>query len=123
MYSKSEIGKKGEDIAEKYLKINGYEIINRNYRCKSGEIDIIAKEKGEIVFIEVKTRTDLKCGYPAEAVDNTKKKHLYKVAEYFLYRNNLLDIFCRFDVIEIYLTGKKCNIIHLRNVEIYSKEC
>ena len=58
MYLRHEIGKLGEDLAIKYLKEKGYEIIERNFRCKQGEIDIIAKAKEEYVFIEVKTRTN-----------------------------------------------------------------
>lgn len=84
MYLRHEIGKLGEDLAIKYLKEKGYEIIERNFRCKQGEIDIIAKTKEEYVFIEVKTRTNQMYGNPVDAVNNTKKKHIYSATEYYI---------------------------------------
>ena len=118
MYYKQEIGKYGEDSVAKYLSEKRYKIINRNFRCKNGEIDIIAKDKDEIVFIEVKTRTNLEYGLPAEAVDKNKKNHIRKVAEYFIYKNDMINNYCRFDVIEVFITNDKYEIIHLKNVEI-----
>ena len=85
MEYKQIIGAKGEEKACKYLKMKGYQIMEKNYRCKLGEIDIIAKDKNkEIVFIEVKTRSNLKYGNPAEAVNSGKQIHIKKVASYFL---------------------------------------
>ncbi|MBQ9314567.1 MAG: YraN family protein [Clostridia bacterium] len=98
-------GRIGEDFACQYLEKNHYQIIERNFVSYQGEIDIIALEDNEIVFIEVKTRTQTLCGLPSESVNKSKKKQLYKVAEYFLYANNLLNAKVRFDVIEIYLRG------------------
>ena len=118
MYTKKQVGNSGEDIAAEFLGKKGYRILERNYRSRRGEIDIIAKDKDEIVFVEVKTRKVLKCGLPAEAVDDNKQKHLHRVAEYFLYRNNLIDCYCRFDVIEVYMSDKGYKIEHLKNVEI-----
>ena len=118
MYSKKIIGSKGEDITTEYLKNLGYIILERNYMTRRWEIDIIAKEKDEIVFVVVKTRNLLVCGFPAEAVDINKQKHLYRCAEYYLYRNNLLSSYCRFDVIEVYLNNNIPKIVHLKNVEI-----
>ena len=98
-------GRIGEDFACEYLEKNHYQILERNFVSYQGEIDIIALEDNEIVFIEVKTRTQILCGLPSESVNKSKKKQLYKVAEYYLYANNLLDTKVRFDVIEIYLHG------------------
>jgi len=116
MYYKQEIGKLGEDEAEKYLIKNNYEIIERNFICKFGEIDIIAKDidKKEIVFIEVKTRNNKAYGVPAEAVDFYKKKHIVKSAKYFIHINTLEDEYTRIDVIEVYI-GKEghCKINHI----------
>ena len=70
--SKIDTGKQGEKIAAAFLKKNGYRIIETNYRCVLGEIDIIAREKVELVFIEVKTRKSGELGYPEEAVGNKK---------------------------------------------------
>ena len=69
MYFKQRIGKIGEDLACKYLRKNNYKIIGRNYYCKQGEIDIIAKDGTYLVFIEVKYRRDHTCGSPLEAVN------------------------------------------------------
>ena len=66
---RQELGKEGEDFAADYLQKQGYEIIDRNFECKQGEIDIIAKEKNEYVFIEVKTRQNFHYGMPCEAVN------------------------------------------------------
>lgn len=122
MYKKIEVGKNGEKIATQFLKNLGYEILVKNFKCKIGEIDIIAKDKEEIVFIEVKTRKVLNCGLPSEAVDENKQKHFYKSAEFFLYKHNLMNSFCRFDVIEVYLLKKSTRVVHLKSVEIYQKD-
>ena len=90
--NKKELGKIGEEISSNYLKKCGYKIIERNYRCRSGEIDIIAKDKEELVFIEVKTRSNLCFGKPREAVDTYKQNHIYKTVQYYLYKNNLESI-------------------------------
>ena len=84
MYFKKQIGKEGEDIAEKYLLANGYKIIDRNFYARQGEIDIIAKQKNEWVFIEVKTRTNDIYGKPIDAVDSIKQKHLIKTINYYI---------------------------------------
>ena len=95
MYKRHITGRLGEDLAIKHLQENGYKIIQRNFECRQGEIDIIAKDKEEIVIIEVKTRKCLEYGKPAEAVDEKKQKHIYKAAEYYLYIKRLekLEIF------------------------------
>ena len=120
MYSKKQVGNEGEDIAREFLENQGYKILETNYRTRRGEIDIIARDKDEIVFVEVKTRKALNCGLPAEAVDEAKQQHLYKAAEYFLYRNNLIRYYCRFDVVEVYMLNDSIKIEHLKNVEINS---
>ena len=101
MYIKQEIGKLGEDIAVNYLKQKGYKILDRNFECRQGEIDIIALDKKEIVFIEVKTRTSNKYGTPSEAVNKIKQKHMLQTIKYYLYIRNLSDEFVRIDVIEV----------------------
>ena len=114
MYQRHETGKIGENMAVRYLKNNGYQIIQRNFECKQGEIDIIAKEKEEYVFIEVKTRTNIKYGKPKEAVDKTKKKHLYGAVEYYTYLKKIENRPIRIDVIEIYKRQEKYFIHHIK---------
>lgn len=116
MYKRHTIGREGEKIASEYLLENNYNIIDRNFRCKQGEIDIIAKDREELVFIEVKTRTNKKYGNPIDAVTNLKKKHIIKAIEYYLYLNKLDNIFLRIDVIEVYKKDNKYCINHIKNV-------
>jgi len=73
---KKELGNKGEELAIRFLKKNGYRIIGRNYACKMGEMDIIAKEKDILVFIEVKTRTSATFGPPQLAVNPRKQSQM-----------------------------------------------
>lgn len=119
MYERHIIGQKGEDYVTKYLIDLSYKIIERNFECKLGEIDIIAydNQKEELVFIEVKTRTNKKYGNPADAVDTTKKKHIIKSANYYLYIHNLIDkINVRIDVIEVYLSNNLYKINHIKQI-------
>ena len=88
MYLRHEIGKLGEDIVTKYLKELGYTIVERNFMAIQGEIDIIARDKNELVFIEVKTRTSMQFGRPVEAVNPLKQKHLIRTVKYYLYKNH-----------------------------------
>ena len=104
-------GRAGESIALRYLINNRANILETNYRINSGEIDIIAKINEELVFIEVKSRTSIKFGYPAEAVDYRKIRKIVNTAKYYILKNNLNNVPIRFDVIEIYLNDKKINHI------------
>ena len=116
MYIKQKTGEIGENIACKYLNNNNYEIIERNFRCRQGEIDIIAfdTEKKEEVFIEVKTRSNTKYGRPCEAVSEYKKKHIIYVAKYYNYKNNISNIPIRFDVMEVILNNSFYQINHIK---------
>ena len=107
MYEKKILGNLGEDIACKFILNKGYEIVERNFYCRQGEIDIIAKDKNEIVFIEVKSRSSIQYGCPSEAVNKQKIRHLYRTAKYYLYKNKYLNNYIRFDVIEILIKNGK----------------
>lgn len=116
MYKPHMLGKTGEDIATEYLIKNNYKIIERNFLCKMGEIDIIALKDEYLVFIEVKTRSSNKYGVPSEAVTKNKLKHLYKTARYYVYTRNLQDECIRFDVIEIYYENSTYKINHILQI-------
>lgn len=116
MYKRHITGKLGEDIAVNFLENKGYKIIERNFECKQGEIDIIALDKNEIIFIEVKTRKCLEYGKPVEAVNETKRKHIYNAAKYYLYIRKLEKCFVRFDVIEVYIKNNKSYINHIKQI-------
>lgn len=105
-----EIGQKGENIATRYLRLRLYKILERNYRRKTGEIDIIAKKGGYIIFIEVKYRNNTNKGLPREAVTLFKQRQIKRTAEMYILENKL-DCNMRFDVIEI--LGKK--VEHIKN--------
>ena len=101
MHEKQQFGRAGEAFAAEVLQISGYEILARNYRCKDGELDIVAKRDREVFFIEVKTRRDDTFGRPCEAVDRTKMKHMRKAPAACLSENHCGCEFCSFQVIEI----------------------
>ncbi|MCI8277769.1 MAG: YraN family protein [Clostridia bacterium] len=111
-----ELGNKGEEIASRYLEKNEYEIIARNFKCAKGEIDIIAKDKEDIVFIEVKTRRNENYGKPVDSVNFIKQKHIKEVSKFFMYLNNIKDFSIRYDIIEIYKKENKFLINHLKNL-------
>lgn len=116
IHTKKELGKIGEELAVEYLEKNKYQIIKRNFYCRQGEIDIIAKDKEEIVFIEVKTRSNINFGNPSEAVNYIKQKHIYKSAQFFLYKTNSLDKLIRFDVIEVLIEEGRFNLKHIKQI-------
>ncbi|PIV21224.1 MAG: YraN family protein [Deltaproteobacteria bacterium CG_4_8_14_3_um_filter_45_9] len=109
---KKELGKKGEEAALRFLKKRGYRIIEKNYVCKMGEMDIIAREKDTLVFVEVKTRTSTLFGPPQLAVNSSKQRQLSKVALNYLNEKRLKDVKARFDVVAI-LLGQKGEEIEL----------
>ncbi len=91
----------GEEDACRYLTKAGMRILDRNYRTRTGEIDLIARDKGVIVFIEVKSRATLSYGTPSEAVTKSKQKAIVRTAVVYLKENKLLNANIRFDVIAI----------------------
>ncbi len=97
-------GRLGERLARKYLLDKGYEILESNYRNRLGEIDIIALHKGILVFIEVKTRTNIKYGYAYEAVNSRKQSKIMKTSMVYIKSRGYGDMQLRYDIIEVYLT-------------------
>lgn len=109
------LGRQGEEIALKYLKKKGYKIIERNYRSKLGEIDVIASHKGTTVFIEVKTREDTRRGLPQESVDERKQRQITRVALNYICHKRLPEGIFRFDVVGIILSSGKPEITLIQN--------
>ena len=95
------LGKEGEDRAARFLMKQGYRIIERNYRTRSGEIDLIAVHDGAVVFIEVKTRTSDAFGAPELAVNPRKQQRMVKAALGYIKYKKLHQVPCRFDVVAI----------------------
>ena len=104
----------GEEQAAKYLIAKGYEILDRNYRTKISEIDIIAIKSEILVFVEVKTRTNINYGYPYEAVNLKKQDKIIKSSLIFIKQNKLINYQIRYDIIEVFL-GVKPRINHIEN--------
>ena len=110
MGENKKIGKVGEDFAVNYLIENKYNILNRNFNSRIGEIDIIARKDDVICFIEVKSRRNLNCGTPAESVTNTKQQHIRRTAEYYIMKEGykiprFKSTIFRFDVCNIILNA------------------
>ncbi len=101
MNEKQKLGQYGERIAAAFLMEKGYKVIKLNYRCRIGEIDIIALKDEFLVFCEVKTRTGNSCGRPAEAVTREKLMHIEKASRHFMTYGNWTGYQPRIDVIEI----------------------
>ena len=117
MNQKRILGNKGEQEVQQYLLKNKYKILDKNFQCKLGEIDIIALDKNkEVVFIEVKTRNSILYGYPAEAVTDKKLKHIYNTAKYYLHIRNLENEPVRIDVIEVFVQNNSYKIHHIKQV-------
>lgn len=106
----------GENYAKQHLVDSGYEIISTNYRCRAGEIDIIAKKEEFIVFLEVKYRKSLLYGYPRESVNAKKQSRIRDVAIFYIVAEDILNLDFRFDVIEILQVAQgEIKIEHIKN--------
>ena len=119
-YCAKELGDHGESIAATYLIESGYKIIERNFRCKVGEIDIIASKSDIVAFVEVKSRRVLSFGLPQEAVNHKKMQYIRRVASYYLtakmrMRRLFPDCQFRFDVIEITFVDENYEINHIKD--------
>jgi putative endonuclease len=96
---KLRLGKSGEERAAGYLRKKGYDILEKNYRCRFGEIDIIASKDGVLVFVEVKTRSSADYGFGYESVTQSKQGKLVKTAQFYM--SGRAEVPARFDVISI----------------------
>lgn len=115
------LGVLGENIAWEYLSGLGYKVLERNFRCRMGEIDIIAVHGDAIAFVEVKTRSSEDYGFPSEAVSKGKQRRIIKTALYYMQKNNFFDYMCRFDILEIIFCGEGNHRINLiRDAFCYS---
>lgn len=111
------LGSYGEELAERFLINKGYKILDRNFRCRRGEIDIIAMDGNILVFIEVKTRRNQKFGLPCEAITSKKLKHLKNAVSYYMMTSSGQQYDMRIDVIEILIIDGNKFIHHLENVQ------
>ncbi|MEO6942934.1 MAG: YraN family protein [Terrimesophilobacter sp.] len=117
MAAKDDLGRQGEDLAARFLQDAGYTVIDRNWRCARGEIDLVARDGNDTVFVEVKTRSSIAFGHPFEAITAQKLARLRRLAkawcEVHPYRRGLI----RIDAIAVIAaTGQQPQIEHLRRV-------
>lgn len=116
-FASKALGDRGEQIAREYLEGKGYKILDVNFRNKIGELDIVAKEAGCVVFVEVKTRQSLQCGQPHESVHQLKIRKIGQLAQSYLkFKFNSVEVYARFDVVSILMEeGCPSKIEHIKN--------
>jgi len=109
------LGKEGERVAEQYLRKKGYRVVERNYRCAGGELDLIVLDRRVVVFVEVKTRTGHAFGTPLEAVEFRKQQRMIRAAQFFLSAKGLHQRDARFDVVGVSWPGREPAVEHIVN--------
>jgi putative endonuclease len=109
------LGKQGEEVAERFLRKKGYKLVERNYRCAAGEVDLIVLDRRVIVFVEVKTRSGDEFGSPFEAVEWRKQRKMMRAAQFFLAQKGLHQRDARFDVVGISWPGGEPIVEHIEN--------
>jgi putative endonuclease len=114
------LGRRGEDIARRYLTSLGYEILAVNWRKWRWELDIVCLDKDELVFVEVKTRSSCEHGLPGQAVDKNKASALVKAAGLFLTDRNWWHRPCRFDLVSVLFSDTGISLEHEENIVDFS---
>ncbi len=115
MDKRKQTGQQGEDIAALYLTQKGYKIVQRNWHCATGELDIVAQDGDSLIFVEVRTKRSHRFGTAAESITSAKQARLIKLAQTYLQESKLLDCSWRIDVIAIQLESGKPHIDHIEN--------
>lgn len=108
-------GRQGEQVAEEFLRAQGYTILARNYRVSFGEIDLIVQDRQILVFVEVRTHGGDQFGDPLESVNMRKQRQIAKAALHYLTRNGLMEREARFDVVGIRWEDEQARITHIKN--------
>ncbi len=109
------VGRIGEKIANRYLRDEGYEILGTNFRTRYGELDIVARSEGIIVFVEVRTRTSERLGTSVDSVTLSKQQQVRRMASIYLSQYCLADSPVRFDVIAIFLQSTQAKLQHIKH--------
>ena len=115
MQNNRESGSRGEDLAVVFLQKKGYRILERNFRFERGEIDIVAEDKDTLVFVEVKARRSADYGEPEDAVTPSKCNQIRAVADGYLFKHEIDQKPCRFDVIAIRYRGTEVDFHHIED--------
>lgn len=114
-FIRQSVGKRGEELASAYLEKAGYKIIERNYRCVFGEIDIVAEDGAGIVFVEVKSRRSSAYGPPQLAVGHRKQRKISMVALHYIEARSMQGRDARFDVVAVRFQGSETSIELIKN--------
>ena len=109
------LGKKGEEGAACYLIKKEYRMVEMNYRCKAGEIDLIMKDDKTLVFVEVKARSGLAFGFPGESITREKKSRIKKCVNYYVSTHRICNQDLRIDVVEVLFIGGRYYFHHIEN--------
>ena len=120
------LGRRGEETAERFLRDIGYQILQRNFQVREGEIDLIAKADNMLVFVEVKTGRSDAFGHPADRVDENKQRRMIRAAAAYLQQQEREDTDCRFDVIAVRIVKGGPVVEHIKDafqVEQDDPEC
>ncbi len=113
------VGQKGEQAARDYLEQHGYSIIETNYRCRLGEIDIIARDGEMVVIVEVRTKTGLAFGRPEESINQEKARKLHRLALQYIQSNYHREVSSRIDLVAVMIernSGQVKDIKHIKNI-------
>jgi putative endonuclease len=110
-YARLRLGERGETLACDELESRGYEIVERRFRTRFGEIDVVANDQGTLVFVEVKTKTDSSFSDPVESVTKRKQQRLVSMAEQFVALHGITDMACRFDVVTVDISVTPSKIV------------
>ena len=113
--ARQRLGAEGESMACAELERLGYSIVKRNYRIRSGEIDIVADDRGTVVFVEVKTKTDSSFSDPVESVTKQKQRRLVSMAEQYVASHRIDHMPCRFDVVTVDTSITPCKVTHYKD--------
>jgi putative endonuclease len=112
--TRAEIGRSGEAVAEAYLRARHFRIVAKNFRCRAGEIDLVARDGGELVFVEVRSRRGGRTGTALESVTAAKQLRVARVARYYLAAHGLADVASRFDVLGVDFAADPPIVEHVR---------
>lgn len=115
MVDRQALGRWGEEVAVEHLTAQGMEVLARNWRCREGELDLVVRELGTVAFVEVKTRSGLGYGEPAEAVSRLKARRIHGLAARWLAEHRPRGVMeLRFDVVSVLRTPGGPEVVHLR---------
>lgn len=114
MATTAELGRSGEAVAEAYLRSQRFRIVARNFRCRAGEIDLVARDGDELVFVEVRSRRSARAGSALDSVTPVKQARVARVAQFYLAANGLGDTPSRFDVVGVDFGAEPPAVAHVR---------